>query len=494
MSRKKKKSLPLLILAGVLALSVVALILLRNGSGDLTENNTTAGGSDQTVLSIDGDSVTSLSYTYDGETLTFTRNGDSWLLKDEEAFPLDIDTVDGMLGTITSITADYVLENIDDPAEFGLADPVITVVATDSKGGHTDISIGDAYPYGSDRYIAINGDTGTIYVAPNKLYSYFSVKRNELLEEEPLPTISSSNITGIVMLSDEFGTYSLSCESEAAHEISGMYPWLLITGEGRELAVDTDRIGDILDAASAITLGDRVDYREDRLDEYGINSSSGMISVIYTQQQTETITSTDPETGEDITSTITENVPGEITLVIGDKADDEDYYVNVSGTGNVYLWANSSINALTIDSPEDMEVRYLGLVPWNMLSAMELTCDSYSRRYTFETVQSTDDNGNASESRILKLDGKVIDEDVQYTVQGHYADLIGLKAADRHYNGAEPGSELFRVDYTTTNEQYPTYTIVFYELDDSYCLAVVNGTRRCCVDIRDVRKVMNEFR
>lgn len=82
--------------------------------------------SGEVVLEIDSDAVQTLSWTYEGETLSFHRDGD-WLYDGDETFPVDGEKVGELLETFQSFAAAFVIEEVEDPSQYGLDDPVCTL-------------------------------------------------------------------------------------------------------------------------------------------------------------------------------------------------------------------------------------------------------------------------------------------------------------------------------------------------------------------------------
>ena len=90
----------LYILAGVLALTCAAAVWALHQE----ERQEQIASSGETVLEIDPDTVRSLSWEYDGETLSFHRDG-PWIYDSDEAFPVSGDSMQELLETFRSFRA-----------------------------------------------------------------------------------------------------------------------------------------------------------------------------------------------------------------------------------------------------------------------------------------------------------------------------------------------------------------------------------------------------
>ena len=104
MNRAKR----LYILLGVLAAACIAAFAVLH----LEQRQEEIAESGETVLEIDPDAVQSLSWEYEGETLAFHRDGDGWLYDDDEAFPVDGEKIQELLGQFEAFGAAFVITDV----------------------------------------------------------------------------------------------------------------------------------------------------------------------------------------------------------------------------------------------------------------------------------------------------------------------------------------------------------------------------------------------
>ena len=69
--------------------------------------------SGETILSISADEVESLSWDYDGQTLSFHRDG-AWSYDDDAAFPVDAEQMNLLLEPFAAFGAAFIIEDVDD--------------------------------------------------------------------------------------------------------------------------------------------------------------------------------------------------------------------------------------------------------------------------------------------------------------------------------------------------------------------------------------------
>lgn len=151
------RSKRIVILLAVLAVCCVAAFAALQ----VQERQERIETSGEVVLEIDSDAVQTLSWTYEGETLSFHRDGD-WLYDGDETFPVDGEKVGELLETFQSFAAAFVIEEVEDPSQYGLDDPVCTITLGTGENNY-EILLGDFSAMDSQRYVSI-GD-GKVYLA-----------------------------------------------------------------------------------------------------------------------------------------------------------------------------------------------------------------------------------------------------------------------------------------------------------------------------------------
>lgn len=92
--------------------------------------------SGETILSISADEVESLSWDYDGQTLSFHRDG-AWSYDDDAAFPVDAEQMNLLLEPFAAFGAAFIIEDVDDLGQYGLDNPVCTIRITAGGETHT---------------------------------------------------------------------------------------------------------------------------------------------------------------------------------------------------------------------------------------------------------------------------------------------------------------------------------------------------------------------
>lgn len=337
---KKKMIAPLVMLVVLAALIVLYLFVIKADSEAETEPAVTA----EKLLQIERDNLTYISYNCVGDVYGFIHDPaeNKWVLEGEEEFPLSNAAIVNFENALSN--AEIISEagsGSYDPAQYGLDSPVMTICfrqSADGKETEEKIMIGDKEPLGSGRYVTVSAEPDKVYVTGENIYTYFCKTRKDLFEGRLLPTIDPSHITGIMFTLDGYENYDLIYEenaedgAESAEEDSvrarGAGKWKLLTKSTGEVTEGgPENLEDILNTAASIEFSETVEYRAEKLADYGIDYvNNGLLSIWYDGTQ--------------------------LQLVFGDRTENGNYYVNVDGTSWVYVIDKSLVDCFTIQPEE----------------------------------------------------------------------------------------------------------------------------------------------
>ena len=124
----------------LLALVVLAAAFLgiRQYNKNASSATSTTEDTQETVLDVISDDITSFRYVYEGETYAFEKEDDTWYYADDHSLNLNQDRIKAMILKVAPLKADQVIENVTDMSQYGLADPSemkVYVVATNVVTG-----------------------------------------------------------------------------------------------------------------------------------------------------------------------------------------------------------------------------------------------------------------------------------------------------------------------------------------------------------------------
>ncbi|MCS7025407.1 MAG: DUF4340 domain-containing protein [Bryobacteraceae bacterium] len=163
------------------------------------------------ILSIPEDQITQLEIKRKDGKNTTLKKGDKWQIVAPETLAVDQDVVNSMLSSVSSLTADRVVEeNATDLATFGLQAPTVEVVVTQKDGKSTRLVIGDETATGSG-YFAKLGSENKVYTIGSYIKSSLD-KTTQEIRDKRLLAFDSDKLTRVELIAKgapiEFGKNS----------------------------------------------------------------------------------------------------------------------------------------------------------------------------------------------------------------------------------------------------------------------------------------------
>lgn len=363
MARKKKKVGTLLILFVVLILMILLYFIVINKKEEEVKTEDTIS-----LSTIETDKVTEISYTMHGTTLVYKKSDDTWVDVSDTKAPINQDYITNMLSEVSSLVADkLVVEDAKDLGEYGLEDPALSInITCDDKSTFT-LSIGDSLVVGSGYYAKLS-DTNTVYAVGERIYSAFNHTQTQMLAIEEFPTITTTNITSINVNKDGSDVFKAKYDQSAA-DAGEYYAWKISKPYSTVQKGDPSKFDSYLGSYESVTLSECVDYNSSDLSKYGLDKPSATIDLSYYTETTDDSSATsDSSTTEestdntsdtaDTTSAADDDTQEEktirtdykLTLLVGDKNNEGEYYVQVIADGRQYENAVYTIESSTIDS------------------------------------------------------------------------------------------------------------------------------------------------
>lgn len=135
-----------------------------------------------TVIDLAEEDVRVMSYTCEGETITFELEGDTWYDAEDHSLKLRQYMLSAMAGEVAPLTAERKIENVTDLEQYGLTQPQ-TAVTVETTGGSYTWYIGDKNTVTGDYYVRLSDDD-TVYTVSADVVSKFQRPVDELLEDE----------------------------------------------------------------------------------------------------------------------------------------------------------------------------------------------------------------------------------------------------------------------------------------------------------------------
>ena len=361
MARSKR----LLILLAVLAAACIAAFAALHWQ----EKQEQIAVSGEEVLSIDPDSVQSLSWTYGGTSLAFSRDETGgWTYDNDAAFPVDPEVMEGLLAPFAPFSAAFVIEDAEDGGQYGLDDPECTI-SIETEDETYEITLGGASAVDGQRYVSFGG--GTVYLAAEDPLSSYEITLSDCILNDVVPAMDE--VTGLTFSGTE--NYEIFYQEDGAAWSYCAEDVYFTERGGETVPLDTDRVEEYLTELSSVGLTNYVTYNatDEELAAYGLDDPELTVTAEYTAES---------ETGQTVSGAFTLHIsrdPEERALAEEDGAADEEEtitaYVRVEGSSIVYRITSLEYTCLTMASYDDLRHDEVLTADFADIQSIDVTLD-----------------------------------------------------------------------------------------------------------------------
>ncbi len=182
MNNKKMMRLLGALLALVLVIGIYAITDTwseKDAASQTTETEETFDLTDMTT-----DDVVKFSFTYDGETHVYVKADDQWIYEGDRSLDIVESTIEGKLGSVIGTTATHEMTiDVNNLADFGLAEPANTIILEDANGNEVVYEVGD-YSSVSGLYYCRLNRSDKVYLVSSSLSSMMSFAGESVAETE----------------------------------------------------------------------------------------------------------------------------------------------------------------------------------------------------------------------------------------------------------------------------------------------------------------------
>ena len=208
----KKKGLQLVLLFVVVGILAAAFLILnkknkaeeeKKRQEEEEEELYTEDG--ELIYSFDYEKMKQISFTYDGNTYSFTKTDGNWIYDDDPDFPIHQVYVETKAARLAEIYVEREIQGTESSKQdFGLEEPEVSVTLTLEDGqvytflvGERNDTAGGYYMYdeSDEKYYLMDGRFIVAFADGFTLY--------DLVEMEAIPTVSTSEITHIYVNGEE---------------------------------------------------------------------------------------------------------------------------------------------------------------------------------------------------------------------------------------------------------------------------------------------------
>ena len=466
----KNKTVKMILAVAVLAVCCGAYAGVKTYVSHQEQKESEAESEENTsVFTASADDIKSLDFMVDDTETTFEKKDDSWVKKDDTDFPVNQSTLDSAASSVTSVESDRVLEDVYDLAEYGLDSPANTIkIVTKSEDEDGDdttttLYVGDENSSTSQYYVRKDDDEKTVYLVDSSCVEPFTKTLYDYAQMEDFPAISSTDtITKISVDGDN--SYELKKDADTS-------VWS-VSANGEEDKADSATVSSLVSSFGSMAYNSMADYKCEDKSKYGLDKPYSTITVDYQEEaetsddNAETSDSETPDSAE-----TTEMVDKQLTILVGNEADDSNRYVMVNDSNEVYTMSEETLSALTDKTEEDFWDMTVSYVSVNSLASLKVNYQGTDYKVNASRETSTDEDGNDTETVTYKLDGADLDET---TFTTFYNKLINMAAQKRLTEKYDPDGDA-ELTVTFTEEDGDTLEVSYYSYDTNYYAAVVDN-------------------
>jgi hypothetical protein len=396
MKTKKKKSqgkgLLLAVLVLLLLIAVYVLIDLQQKKAE--EKKETEEIESTLPVSASEEELSKVTVTYDGEVMTFLRNGEeeSWSYQEDPEFPLDSASLSGKMDRLENVTVNRTLEPPEELSEYGLEDPILKVAVEKSDKTSYTLLFGAENSSTGDCYMQVEGEA-PVYTVESSLPAAFEINPYDVAVSETFPSITADSIKRIRVEKEgqvnEFVT----------DEETGL-SWTFLAEDGTENKVDSTAMGTLKSAAAGLGYNGFTDYQGEDLAAYGLDQPSAKITVMTEEteiaeaeesSETEKVETEESSETEETTETEKETetitVEKELVLEIGAKDGNGNYYVKQRGSQEIHTMSEATLEPLLEIEKMDYLNTYLNDVPMNTFKELKVTYQGETKVLSIETEE-----------------------------------------------------------------------------------------------------------
>ena len=447
--RKKRVTLCVL-LAVFAAVSITAVLVSRH-----EEKVEQIKNSGETILTIPIDTVTALSWTNEDGTFSFTK-GEAWTYDGDFSFPVDEEKVNELLAQFEDFAAAFVINDVEDYAQYGLDEPICTISITAGEESYT-VELGDFSKMDEQRYVSI-GDGKVYLVSHDPLDEFDSVLRDMILDD----TIPEFDTVKQIAFSGE-ESYTISYD-EGGTSICADDVYFT---DGTPL--DTDTVNEWLTALRSLDLTNYVSYSAtgEELQTFGLDNPALTVALDYSSSSDEDGNETDSGT---LVLHLSQN-PEELAAYEEAIANEEDElpdvtcYARVGESQIVYQITQSEYDTLTDVSYDALRHQKIFTADFDTVTSIDVTLEGENYTFICTPPEDADDT----------------DTEGTWTYQGVEFDIFDFSYALRalaatNFTVETPtGQEEISLTLHLDNEDFSTFTLTLYRYDGESCIACVDG-------------------
>ena len=469
------------VLLGVLVVLCTATFALTH----YEEEQEQIKNSDEIILEIPTDTVTSLSWEYAEEgSLAFHKGEENWLYDEDEHFPVSEEKVTDILSEFEAFGVSFIIENVEDYSQYGLDEPEMTFHIGTEESTY-EMKLGAFSTMDEQRYIDI-GD-GNVYLVSEDPMDYVSSALSDMILDDDIPGFE----TVVDIRFEGAENYIIQRLEDTNYSYSGEDVYFT-QKDGKYLPLDKSAVTQYLNTITSLDLLTYVTYNAtgEELASYGLDEPELTVTVNYTQT--------------DHASEDNEQIPGSCVIHIsrnpeelaaaeeaeakGENAEEVSMYVRIGDSQIVYSLDSVDYGILSDASYDDLRHQEVFWADFDDVTQIDITLENTDhtlvselnedgeRVWYYQTGEmhatSTEETTEATEEASKTEAETEKPETLDLT---DFKDSLNALSANSFTDEVPTEKEEIRFTLYLDNETFPTVEIVLYRYSGAECLAVADG-------------------
>lgn len=449
MNRSKR----LCILLGVL----LVFSVLTLGVSKYEKRREKIKNSDEIIMELSSEDITSLSWEYEKEKLAFHKDK-TWLYDEDENFPVDEEKIGRLLKNFESFGVSFIIEEAKDLSQYGLDNPLCKISIGAGEKTY-EILLGDYSTMDEERYVSI-GD-GNVYLVRDDPLESFDVKLKDMIQHDEIPEFDS--VTEIEFSGSENYKAVYKKDQKITYSAEDLY---FVKDGSKELPLDTEKVENYAEIIRELNLTDYMTYHvtDEELETYGLDDPELTVDLQYGIQDEDSERKEEGTVVLNISRDPGEKEKAESAGVKSSEEKEEDSeeeitaYLRIGESKIIYKIAGSDYENLMQASYNDLRHQSVMWADSDDISKAEISLEGAEYELTVK---------EKGKENVWYYQDKEIEAD-------DFCNALNTLNANEFTEEEPTDKEEIGVTLHLNNKNQPQVRIKLYRYDGSSCLAVVD--------------------
>lgn len=472
-----KKKRGLLAIGGVILLGLLIgiYLVLKNVNQEEETKENEEEQQEESIVEVEAENIKTLVFQLEGEKVTWVQEDGAWSLEGWDDFPVDAGKISNLTAAIKSLKAGRTLNDIQNLQDYGLKEPVNTVQVTLNDGTTETIHIGNKNPSTNDTYVYLDEEKEKVYTVADDLGTTFSGTVFDFAKGEEYPSLVASSIKKIEVTKKENSYIVENTEDSSTG-------WYVTDEAGGQKKADSTEASSLQSTIAGMGFSGYYAYDCEDWSAYGLDKPRMELKIVYTQEDT---------TEEEDEDKKAEPVTKEMTLYVGNRSQDGNYYVRLNDSAEVHGISQSTIDTIKNGEAFDYWNKTMDGITLADMDHLDVTYGG--KTYTMkQTVTEKAESSDTEEETKTVTTYYVNDEEVDGTdFASFYNAALGVLCQERlREDGSEGEPELTLVYVGKGGE---TVTVTYTKRDANFYTAADSNENYGLVNKMDVKGLVDKL-